>query len=150
MQSGYFTISCNPKARQKRATINHTKDCLHPKMMMCIWWNWNRVPKYEPLLEKEIIGLNNFYTQLDQLKIAINEVQLESVKRKGIIFHQSNTRLYVFLLTKQKLLNLSQEFFTHLPYWTDIAQSDHLFHILSNSYGKKKFNCLEDIKADLL
>ena len=127
------------------------KASLHPKkVMLYIWWNWKGVLYYELLPENQTINSNRYYSQLDQLKAALNEKRPELVNRKRIIFLPDNTRLHVSLMTRQKPLELGWEVRIHLPYSPDIAPSDfHLFWSLQNSINGKNFNFLEDCKRHL-
>ena len=118
--------------------------------MLCIWWDWKGVLYCELLLENQTINSNQYCSQLDQLKAALNKKHPELVKRKRKIFHQDNARLHVCLMTKQKLLQLGWEVLIHLPYSPDIAHLDlHLFWSLQNSLNGKNFNSLEDCKRHL-
>ena len=117
-----------------------TKAGLHPKKVMCIWWNWKGVLYYELLLENKTINSNKYCSQLDQLKAALDEKRPELVNRKCIVFHQDTARPPVSLMTRQKLLYLGWEVLIHPPYSPDIALSDfHLFWSLQNSLNRKKF-----------
>ena len=50
------------------------KPGLHPnKVMLCIWWDWKGVLYYELLLENQTINSNKYCSQLDQLKVALDE-----------------------------------------------------------------------------
>ena len=51
---------------------------LHPKKVMCIWWDWKGVLYYELLQDNQTINSNKYCSQLDQLKAALDE------KRSGI------------------------------------------------------------------
>ena len=124
---------------------------LHPKkVMLCIWWDWKGVLYDELLPENQTINSNEYCSQLDQLKAALDEKRPELVNRKRIIFHQDNTRLHVSLMTRQKLLQLGWEVLIHLPYSPDIAPLDfHLFRSLQNSLNGKNVNSVEDCKRHL-
>ena len=125
------------------------KASLHPKKVMCIWWDWKGV-YYELLLENQTINSDKYCSQLDQLKAALNEKHPELVNRKCIIFHQDNARPHVSLITRQKLLQLGWEVLIHPPYSPDIAPSDfHLFWSLQNSLNGKNVSSLEDCKRHL-
>ena len=118
--------------------------------MLYIWWDWKGVLYYELLPENQTMNSNKYCSQLDQLKAALDEKRPELVNRKGIIFHQHNTRLHVSLMTRQKLLQLGWEVLIYPPYSPDIAPSDfHLFQSLQNSLNGKNFNSLEDCKRHL-
>ena len=112
---------------------------LHPeKVMLCMWWDWKGVLYYEHLPENQRINCNKYYSQLDQLKVALDEKCLELVSR--LIFHQDNARQNVSLMTRQKLLELGWEVLIHPPYSPGSAPSDfHLFWSLQNSLNGKKF-----------
>ena len=91
---------------------------------------------------------NKYFSQLDQLKAAVDDPEL--VSRKLIIFHQDNARPNVSLMTRQKLLQLVWEVLIHPPYSPDVAPSDfHLFRSLQNSLNGKNFYSLEDCKRHL-
>ena len=52
-------------------------------------------------------------SQLDQLKAALDEKHPELVNRKCIIFHQDNARPHISLMTRRKLLQLGWEVLIH-------------------------------------
>ena len=58
--------------------------------------------------------------------------------------------MYVYLMTRQKQLQLGWEVLIYLPYSSDIVPLDvHLFGALQNSLNEKLFNSLEDYKRHL-
>ena len=84
------------------------------------------------------------------MKAARDKKHPDLVNRKCIIFHRDNARLDVFLMTRQKLLQLGWEFLIHLPYSPDIAPLDFLlFQSLQNSLNGEKLNSPEDCKRHL-
>ena len=96
--------------------------------MLCIWWNWKGVLYYELLLENQTINYNKYWFQLYQLKAALYKKPPELVNRKHIIFHQDNTRMLVYLMTRQILLQLAWTVLIYPLYSTDTVLSDfHLF-----------------------
>ena len=118
--------------------------------MLYIWWNWKGVLYYKLLPENQIINSNKYWSQLDQMKAALNKKHLELVRRKHVSLHQDNTRMYVYLMTRQKQLQLGWEVLIYLPYSSDIVPLDvHLFGALQNSLNEKLFNSLEDYKRHL-
>ena len=75
---------------------NRRETGLHPKkVMLCVWWDWKGVLYYELLPENQMINSNKYCSQLDQLKVALDEKLPELVNRKHIIFHQDNARPHV-------------------------------------------------------
>ena len=107
-------------------------------------------PLLRALSGKPVINSKKYCSQLDQLKAALDKKRLELVDRKRIILHQDNARPHVFLMTRQKLLQLGWEVLIHLPYSPDITPSDfHLFRSLQNSLNGKNSNSLEDCKRHL-
>ena len=97
-----------------------------------------------------MINSNKYCSQLDQLKAALDKKRSELVNRERIIFHQDTARPHVFLMTRQKLLQLGWEVLIHPPYSPDIATSDfHLFRSLQNSLNGKNVNSLGDCKRHL-
>ena len=152
MKSGYCTIIWNGSDRVASETTPTTpKAGLHPKkVMLCIQWDWKGVLYYELLLENQTINSNEYCSQVDQLKAALDEKRPELVNRKCIIFRQDNARLHVSLMTRQKLLQLGWEVLIHPPYSPDTVPSDfHLFRSLKNSLNGKKFNFLEECKRHM-
>ena len=117
------------------------KSSLHPeKLMLCILWEWKGVLYYELLPENQTVNSSEYFSQLYQLKAALDEKCLKLVNKKRIIFHQDDVRPHVSLMTRQKLLQLDLEDLTHLPYLPDIALSDfHLFCFLQDSLTGRKF-----------
>ena len=59
-----------------------------------------------------------------------------------------STAWCVYLMTKQKLLQLGWEVLIHSQYWLNIVPSGfHLFWSLQNSLNGKNFNSLRTVKA---
>ena len=111
------------------------KTSLHPKnVILCVWWDWKGIPYYERLLENQTINSKKCFSQLYQLKAALNQKHLKFVNRKCIIFYQDSTRVHVSLMTRQKLLQLGWGVLIHLLYSPDIVPLDfHLFWSSENS-----------------
>ena len=130
--------------------MNHLaipKADLHPKkVMLCLWWDWKGILYYKLLLNNEAINSEN-YSQLDELKTAIEQKRPEIANRKGVVFHQDNALMS--LITRQKLLELGWDVLSHPPYSPDLALSFHLFRSLQNSLNGKSFNSLVEIKSHL-
>ena len=90
---------------------------------------------------------SKYFSQLDQLKEALDEKHPELVNRKCIIFHQDNARPHVSLMIRQKSLQLGWEVMIHPLYSPDIASSCFtLFLSLQNSLNGKNFNSLDNCK----
>ena len=99
------------------------------------------------LPENQMINSNKHFFQLDKLK-ALSEKCPELVNRKCIIFHQNNARPHVYLMTRQKLLQLGWEVLICMFYPPDIAPlNSHLFQFLHKSLNGKNFSSLEDCKS---
>ena len=71
------------------------------KMILCIWYDWKGILDYELLLKNQTMNSNKYCSQLNQLKVALDEKHLELVSRKCIISHQDTVRLYVRFLGDQ-------------------------------------------------
>ncbi|GFW22259.1 histone-lysine N-methyltransferase SETMAR [Trichonephila clavipes] len=71
--------------------------------------------------------------------------------RRGVVFHQDNTRPYISIVTRQNLLELGWEVLMHSPYSPDLIPSDyHLFLALQNFLSDKKLGSREDCENRLL
>ena len=143
MKSGHFTITWSGRDQRSWGKQNEPPPTIpkagpHPKKVMCIWWDWKGVLYYELLLEKQTINSNKYSSQLDLLKIALNEKHLELVNRKCIIFHQDNTRPHVSLMTRQKLLQLGWEVLVDQLYSPDIAPAISIYFSLYKILLKEK------------
>ena len=96
MKSGYFTVMWEWKkswGKWNEPTPAIPKAGLHPKkVILCIWWDWKGVLYYELLPENPTINSNKYCSQLNQMKVALDEKCPELVNRKRIIFHQDNAR----------------------------------------------------------
>ena len=104
------------------------KTSLHPKnVILCVWWDWKGIPYYERLLENQTINSKKYFSQLYQLKAALNQKHLKFVNRKCIIFYQDSTRVHVSLMTRQKLLQLGWGVLIHLLYSPDIVPLDFIY-----------------------
>ena len=118
MKSGYCTIMWNGRDRGSRKVNTHqpyTKDQSSSKEVDIVYMvGLKGSPDYELLPENQTINSKKYCSQLDQLKAALNEKHPELVNRKGIVFHQDNSRPHVSLMTRQKLLQLGWEVLIHL------------------------------------
>ena len=120
---------------------------LPKKVMLYMWWYWKGVLYYELLQENQRINSNKYFSQLDQLKEALDEKHPELVNRKCIIFHQDNARPHVSLMIRQKSLQLGRKVLIHLLYPPGIAPSCFtLFLPLQNSLNGKNFNSLDNCR----
>jgi len=72
--------------------------------MLCVWWDWKGILYYELLSNNETINSKKYCSQLDELKIAIEQKRSEIANWKSIVFHQDNARPHVSLITRQKFL----------------------------------------------
>ena len=75
MKSGYCTIMWNGRDHEL-SEMNHYQPHqrhLHPKKVMCTWWDWKGVLYYELLLASQMINSNKYCSQLDQLKATLDE-----------------------------------------------------------------------------
>ena len=63
------------------------KTGLHPKKVMCIWWDWKGTLYYELLPENQVINSNKYCFQLAQLKGVLEKKCPELVHRRHTIFH---------------------------------------------------------------
>jgi len=107
---------------------------------------------YELLPNNETINSEKYCSQLDELKIAIEQKRPEIANRKGVVFHEDNARPHVFLITRQKLLELGWGCSIPSTIFTrrSLALSDfHLFRSLQNSLNGKSFNSLVEVKNHL-
>ena len=81
----------------------------------------------------------------------MNEKRPELATRKGVIFHQDNTRPHTSSVTRKKLLELGWKVMPHPPYSPDPAPSDyHLFRSLQNHLNGKTFDSNETVKNDFI
>ena len=118
--------------------MNHHQPHQMPIFIQRWWCVHGGTGRDELLLEHQMIHSNNDYSQLDQLKAALNEKHPKFAKRKHIVFHQDNASFHVSLMTRQKLLKLGWEVLIHPPYSLDTAPSNfHLFWSLQTSFKEK-------------
>ena len=69
---------------------------------------------------------------------------------EGRLVSSGQAQPHVFLITRQKLLELGWDVLPYSPYSPDLAPSDfHLFRLLQNSLNGKSFNSLVEIKNHL-
>lgn len=121
---------------------------VYPKnVMLCVWWDWRGILSYELLPNNKTIISETYWSQLDELKTAIEENRPEIANRKGVVFQQDNARPHVPLATRQKLLELGWDVLPHPAYSPHLAALDfHQFRSLQNSLNGKNFTYLVEIK----
>ena len=89
--------------------------------MFFVWWDYEGVVYLELLPRNQTIDLNVYCCQLSKLNEEIKKKRPELANRKGVIFHHGNTRLHIFLITRQKLIELNWELMPHPLYSPDLA-----------------------------
>ncbi|CAK1595888.1 unnamed protein product [Parnassius mnemosyne] len=114
--------------------------------MLCVWWDWKGIVYYELLPSGKTIDSDLYCQQLMRLKQEIEKkIRLESINRKGVVFHHDNARPHTSLATQQKLRELDGEVLMHPPYSPELAPSDfHLFRYLPNYLGSARLTSRED------
>ena len=115
------------------------KASLHPKKVMCIWWDWKGALYYELLLENQMINSNKCCSRLDQLKAALSEKRLELVNRKRIILYQDKHKTSCFFDDLAKTVWLGWEVLIHPLYSPDIVPS------ISTDFGLYKIFLMEKV-----
>jgi histone-lysine N-methyltransferase SETMAR len=88
----------------ERPLLTPTAELHQKKVMLCVWWDWKEILYYDLLPRNQIINSDVYCSQLDRMKAAIDQKRPESVNRKGVVFHNDNTRPHVSLATLQKLM----------------------------------------------
>ena len=106
---------------------------------------------YSGLLPRnQTINSSVYCRQLMKLDKKIKEKRPELTTRRGVIFHQDNSRPHTSLVTRNKLLGLGWEVMPYPPYSPDLAPSDyHLFRSFQNHLNRKIFESNETVKNEL-
>lgn len=76
------------------------------KVLLCVWWDFQRVIYYELLPYGQTLNSNLYYQQLNRLKETIAQKKPALANKRTIVFHQDNASLYTLLVTRQKLREL--------------------------------------------
>ncbi|GFT51784.1 histone-lysine N-methyltransferase SETMAR [Trichonephila clavipes] len=77
--------------------------------------------------------------------LVIDHKRTELDKRRGVVFHQVNSRPHTSVVTRQKFKELGWEVLMHPPYSSDVAPRDyHIFLALKNFLSDKKLGSRED------
>ena len=84
--------------------------------------------------------------QLDKLNDSLKQKRPELINRKGVVFHQDNTRPHTSLVTRQKL---EWDILPHPPYSPDLAPSDYYLFRSQNFLDGKTFTSNEEVKNHL-
>jgi histone-lysine N-methyltransferase SETMAR len=89
--------------------------------------------------------------QLDRVNECLEEKRPHLVSRKGVVFHQDNTRPHVNKMTQRKIKELYWEILDHPQYSPDLAPSDyHLLRSLQNHLNNKKFERFKEVNDAIL
>ncbi|GFX48747.1 mariner Mos1 transposase [Trichonephila clavipes] len=121
------------------------------KVLLCIWWDWNRITYYELLPYDQTLNSDLYCQPLDHLKPAIDQKRPELANRRSVVFHQDNTRPHMPVVTRQYPRKLGWEVLMHPPYSSDQAPSDcPLFLALQNLLSDKKLESIKDCANRLL
>ena len=104
---------------------------------MCIWWDWKRVFYYE----LSIKPINCKYcSQLDTLKVALDEKHSELIIIKCILSHQFNA------MTRQKWLQFGWEVLIHPSYSPTLQLQMPIYFRLYNILLMEK-NCIPSVSS---
>ncbi|GFW55776.1 mariner transposase [Trichonephila clavipes] len=76
------------------------------KVLLCIWSDWKGMIYYELHLYGQTLNSDLYCQQLDHLKLEIDQKSPELANRRGVVFHQDNTRPHTSVVTHQKLCDL--------------------------------------------
>lgn len=147
MKSGYCTIMWNGRdqAQAKWTTIKHTKSWPSPIESDVVYIvGFKGSP---PIWISSGKANNKFQQALLSVRLTESSIQWKAsrISQQKIIFQQCNIRLHVYLMIRQKLLQLGWQVLIQLSYSPDIVPLDfHWFWSLQNSFSGKKFNSLKD------
>ncbi|XP_049818723.1 histone-lysine N-methyltransferase SETMAR-like [Aethina tumida] len=100
-------------------------DIHQKKVMLYVWWDFIQIVFFELLPDNTTINSKVYCDQLNKLNDALQQKRPELINRKGVVFHQDNTRPHTSLVTLQKLLQLEWDPMSHPPYSPDLAPSDY-------------------------
>ncbi|XP_014475533.1 PREDICTED: histone-lysine N-methyltransferase SETMAR-like, partial [Dinoponera quadriceps] len=93
-----------------------------------------------------LVGMEN---GMRAKQLAIDQKRSELANRRGVVFHQDNSRPHMAIVTRQKFRELGWEVLMHPPYST--TPSDyHVFLALQNFLSDKKLASREDCENRLL
>jgi len=73
--------------------------------MLCVWWDWKGIVRYELLPSGQMIDSNLYCQQLERLRQAIERKRPELINRKDVIFHHDKD--HTSLAIRQKLRKLN-------------------------------------------
>ncbi|QQP48966.1 Putative DD34D transposase, partial [Caligus rogercresseyi] len=111
------------------------------KVSLC---DWKGIIHHGLLPYSQTINSTIYYEQPDRLKQAIHLKRPELTIKKGVVFHQDNTRPHTSLMTRQDLQKLGWEVLLHPLYSLDIGPSDYYpFLSMENALGSVKLNSKE-------
>ena len=88
--------------------------------MLCVWWDWKGIVRYELLSLGQTNNSVLYCEQLERLRQAIERKRPEVINRKGVVYHHDIARPHTSLMTRQKLRELGWEVLMHPPYSLDI------------------------------
>ncbi|GFT25385.1 mariner Mos1 transposase [Trichonephila clavipes] len=120
-------------------------------VLLCTWWDWKGIVYLELLPQGQTLNSDLYCQQLDRLKLAMDQKWPQLANRRGVVFHQDNSKPHTSVVTRQNLLGLGWEVLMHPSLSPDLAPSDyHLFLALQNFLTGKKLGSREDCKNRLL
>ncbi|GFT79153.1 transposase [Trichonephila clavipes] len=102
-------------------------------------------------ITRETLNSSIYSQQLDRLKLVTDQKRPELANRRDVVFHQDNTTPHTFIVTHQKLWELSWKVLMHPPYSPDLEPND--YHLLLSSQkfqSDKKLGSREDCRNRLL
>ena len=114
------------------------------KVMLSVWLDFKGIVYFEQLPRNQTVNSNVYCHQLMKLDKEIKKKRPELENRKGVIFHQDNTRPHISLVTRKKLLELGRKVMPHPPYSPDLSPSDrfwgYLIALIPDTFGPSQFD----------
>lgn len=131
------TAQCVPK-----------RDRFEKKVMLCVFWNYERIIHFELIPDGRTITSELYCEQLERMYQALVMFYPALVNRKRALLQQDNARPHTSAITQEKIKFLDGiELLPHPAYSPDLAPSDyHLFRSMAHFLRGRRFVNINDVE----
>jgi len=119
-----------------------------PKVLLCVWWNYQGVIHYELIPGGRTINSDLYSEQLQKVCQVVRERYPALVNRRRLLLQHDNARPHTSRTTRRAIQELGCiQVLPHPAYSPDLAPSDyHMFRSMSHFLRGRRFETLDGVE----
>ena len=119
-----------------------------PKVLLCVWWNYQGVIHYELIPGGRTINSDLYSEQLRKVCQVVRERYPALVNRRRLLLQHDNARPHTSRTTRRAIQELGCiQVLPHPAYSPDLAPSDyHMFRSMSHFLRGRRFETLDGVE----